>query len=63
MEPRRSYTCEEKFSKVRAAVRVARTAARYGRKTLDCYDKVMMRLGKQAAKIALAIVQAQSIDV
>ena len=31
-----STTCEEKFSNVRAAVRVLRTALRYGRSVLDC---------------------------
>ena len=31
----RSTTCDEKFSKVRAAVSVLRTALRYGRSVLD----------------------------
>lgn len=33
----RSTTCDEKFSRVRAAVRVDLTAARYGLSTLDYY--------------------------
>ena len=39
----RSTCCDAKFSKVRAAVRVARTALRYGRRVLDCGQLVSTR--------------------